>query len=124
MSESRCDLVGWALCGKVDMSLSLGNLADLLSSRDLLRGEGEEVSLIGEISGHHQLWSECGPPPSLPLARPFKTTCLVFEPSCYHGHKSVDPPSVLPKDCNLANKETVVRSFLYSLFMQLVVISI
>lgn len=122
MGESRCDLVGWALGRKVDMSLSLGNVAVLLSTRDLLHGEGEEGSPIGEISGHHQLGSECGPPPSLPLTGPFKTTCLVFEPSC---HKSVDPASaVLPKDCNLANKETVVRSFLYSLFMQLVVISI
>lgn len=124
MSGSRCDVVGRALCGKVDMSLSLGHVAVLLSSGDLLRGEGGEVSPMGEISGHHQLWSECGPPPSLPLARPFKTTCLGFQPSCYHGHKPVDPPSVLPKDCNVANKETVVRSFLYSLFMQPVVISI
>lgn len=120
MSESRRDLIGWALWEKVDLSLSLGSLAVLLSSRDLLRGEGEEVSLAGEISGHRP--RGCGPRPSLPLARPFKTT--VFEPSCCHGHKSVDLSSVLPKDCNLANKETVVRSFLYSLFMQPVVISI
>lgn len=70
------DLIGWALWEKVDLSLSLGNLAALLSSRDLLHGEGAEVSLAGGISGHHPLWSECGPPPSLPLARPFKTTCL------------------------------------------------
>lgn len=86
------------------------------------RDEGKEMNLIGKISGHYQLQGGGSPAPSLPLSHPFTTRRLIFDPSYYHSHKSVDPFFVLPKD--LANKETFVRSFLHSLFMPLVVISI
>lgn len=81
-------------------------------------GEGEEVSPVvqksmGNTPGLCQLRDLSSS--SFPAScTPFKTSHLVFEPSC-HSHKSVDPFFVLPKDLAtwLTRRHLLVHFFIH-----------